>query len=218
MKKWLALVLVIIMTLGNLPALGEEFTLRNGVQFGDTIAQVRAKETIPFKEDECDETTLWTQKGSVAGFSDVQIAYFFDEEGKLEEVKWQLPDRTSTESSDADYEKLYKAFVSKYGSPLGYDNGDCHIITTRAFDGGIMIAYMYDMMDGYGDERDYDEWIYEYGNGHNVKIDMLQFYNGASYSAIKYRIWIGYKYFSDADLQEARQEKQNEQQSVLNDI
>jgi len=220
MKRLLAILLVLLLGLSAVSACAEEtFTLRNGIQFGDSIAEVRAKETIPFKEDECDDTKLWTKKeGTVAGFSNVQIAYFFDEEGKLEEVKWQLPSRSTTDSSDADYEKLYKAFVSKYGSALGYTNDKCHIITTTAMDGGVMMAYLYDMLDGYGDVRDYDEWVHEYGSDHNVKIDMCQFYYGTSYSSLSYNIWIGYKYFSDADLKEAQQEKQNEQQEVLNDI
>ena len=39
-----------------------------------------------------------------------------------------------------------------------------------------------------------------------------------SVSDLDYCVWIGYKYFSDTDLKEAQQEKQDEQLAALNDI
>ena len=42
------------------------FTLRNDVRFGDSMATVRAKETLPFDEDRCTQERLRTLKGTVA--------------------------------------------------------------------------------------------------------------------------------------------------------
>lgn len=213
---FLAMMLVATMVLTA--SAEDTYTLRNGVQFGDTMEQVKAKETLPWDEDNCNETRLWTESGTVAGISGVDVVYFFDENGKLEEVKWELPDRSYGDSSDSDYSTLYKAFAQKYGSPLGYTGGDCYIITGRALEGAATLYLLYDMLDMYGTMRDYDEWDYTIGNGEHVKIEIAQFRYGESILDADYHIYVGYKYFTDADLQEAMDEKRQENQAVMNDI
>lgn len=161
---------------------------------------------------------LRTERGTVAGISDVIICYDFDEDGKLVEVVWRLPNRTYADSSDSDYSTLYKAFVQKYGSPLGYTGGDCYIITGKALDGAATWYLLYDMFDMYGTMRDYDEWDYKIGNGEHVKIEIAQGSWGESILEADYHIYVGYKYFTDADLQEAMDEKRQENEAVMNDI
>lgn len=220
MKKLFSLLLTIamlVMAVGTAVA-DTNFSLRNGVQFGDTMDQVRSKETFGWDSVNTNETTLWTEPGTVAGIEDVQIAYFFDENGKLDEIKWELPARTYADSSDTDYEKLYKAFVQKYGSTLGYSNGDCYIITGHALDNAVLVYMLSDMLGGYGTMRDYAEWDYEYSNDNHVKIEIVQFAYGLSYSEAEYHIYVGYKYFTDQDLADAKTEKQKENQAVMDDI
>jgi len=219
MKRLLAIVLTCALLLGCMPALAaEEFTLRNGVKFGDTMDEVRAKETLAFKAYEEGATSLSTEKGVVAGISDVSITYFFDDNNQLEEVRWNLPSRTYVDSSDSDYAALYKAFASKYGTPLGYDNGSCYIITGSALEGAVTIYSLYELLDGIGDMRDYDEWDVTYGDDDHVKIEIAQYYWGTSYSDRKFSINVGYKHFTDADLEAAQQEKREENEAVMNDI
>lgn len=196
----------------------DTYTLRNGVQFGDTVEQVRAKETLAWHEDDCSDTMLRTERGTVAGISDVIICYDFDEDGKLVEVVWRLPNRTYADSSDSDYSTLYKAFVQKYGSPLGYTDGDCYIITGNALNFIAMMYMLYDMSDMYGKLRDYDEWVWDFGQGEHVKIEIAQGCWGKSILEADYHICVGYKYFNDADLQEAMDEKRQENEAVMNDI
>lgn len=196
----------------------DTYTLRNGVQFGDTVEQVRAKETLAWHEDDCSDTMLRTERGTVAGISDVIICYDFDEDGKLVEVVWRLPNRTYADSSDSDYSTLYKAFVQKYGSPLGYTDGDCYIITGNALNFIAMMYMLYDMSDMYGKLRDYDEWVWDFGQGEHVKIEIAQGSWGESILEADYHIYVGYKYFTDADLQEAMDEKRQENEAVMNDI
>ena len=43
MKKMIPLILALLLLATALPAAAEAFTLRNGVQFGDTIEQIREK-------------------------------------------------------------------------------------------------------------------------------------------------------------------------------
>lgn len=213
---FLAMMLVATMVLSA--SAEDTYTLRNGVQFGDTVEQVRAKETLAWDEDDCNDTHLGTVDGTVAGISGVHIKYFFDEDGKLVEVRWELPERSYADSSDSDYSTLYKAFAQKYGSPLGYTDGDGYIITGRALNYIALMYVVYDMSGMYGELRDYDEWVWDFGQGEHVKIEIAQGCWGKSILEADYHIYVGYKYFTDADLQEAMDEKRQENEAVMNDI
>lgn len=133
-------------------------------------------------------------------------------------VGWQLPESSYSDTSDSIYSKMKKALSEKYGTPLGYTNGDFYIITTTAVTGAAVFAGTYKLVGKYGDLRDYDEWDYEYQNGQHVKIDLIQFYTGATYNSLQYRVWIGYKHFTDEELNAAKQEKEEQNAAVLNDI
>lgn len=222
MKKLFAILLACSMLLGGAPALAEEsgFTLRNGVKFGDTVDEVKAKETFEVDTTQGDEYNLYMAKGTVAGISDTEIWYRFDEmTGLLYDVRWSLPSYYSADSSDNDYSKLYKAFVSKYGDPLGYSNGSCYIITGSAIEAAATIGYLYkELLDGVGDIRDYAEWDVKVGNGEHVKIELVQYYYGTSYSDMQYYINVGYSDFTDEELENALKEKREENEAVMNDI
>lgn len=85
----LFMTVIMLLALAAVPATAEDaFTLRNGIRFGDSMATVREKETLPFKEDECTQERLWTQKGTVAGIANVRIEYIFSAD-KLQEVVWE---------------------------------------------------------------------------------------------------------------------------------
>ncbi len=220
MKKMLSIIMAMLLLWSfTVAAHAEnEFVLRNGIQFGDTKEEVRAKETIEINEEEGNENQIWTKEGNVAGFEGVNLLYVFDDEDKLIEVKWQLPESSYSDTSDSIYSKMKKALSEKYGTPLGYTNGDFYIITTTAVTGAAVFAGTYKLVGKYGDLRDYDEWDYEYQNGQHVKIDLIQFYTGATYNSLQYRVWIGYKHFTDEELNAAKQEKEEQNAAVLNDI
>lgn len=196
-----------------------EFVLRNGIQFGDTKEQVRAKETIAIDEKKSKEDSLWTEEGDVAGFEGVTILYRFDDEDKLIEVKWTMPHRTSSDTSNSDYEKLENAFQQKYGTPLGYSNGEWYIITTKAFENAVLVVTLVPSVDESGAISHYSEWDYEYQKGQHVKIELVQYYikNNNIGGAI-YMFEVGYKYFTDEELNAAKQEKEEKNAAVLNDI
>ena len=220
MKKMLSIIMAMLLLWSfTVAAHAEnEFVLRNGIQFGDTKEEVRAKETIEINEEEGNENQIWTKEGNVAGFEGVNLLYVFDDEDKLIEVKWQLPESSYSDTSDSIYSKMKKALSEKYGTTLGYTNGDFYIITTTAVTGAAVFAGTYKLVGKYGDLRDYDEWDYEYQNGQHVKIDLIQFYTGATYNSLQYRVWIGYKHFTDEELNAAKQEKEEQNAAVLNDI
>ena len=65
----------------------------------------------------------------------------------------------------------------------------------------------------------YSEWDYEYQKGQHVKIELVQYYikNNNIGGAI-YMFEVGYKYFTDEELNAAKQEKEEKNAAVLNDI
>ncbi len=217
-KRLFCLLLTVMLIVLSLPSLAEDFTLRNGIQFGETMEQVKAKETLGVNANNADETHFETQKGTVAGFDDVSIIYTFDEDNQLNEVIWCLSITTSKDTTDIEYEKLENALKNKYGTPLGYSGGDCYIITGKALTGAISFIGLYKLLDGVGDYCKYAEWDYEYTEGNHVKIEIIQYYFGENYSKRNYQVRVGYKYFSDEDLAEAMQEKQEDNEKIMNDI
>lgn len=207
----------------------EAFTLRNGIKFGERIGEVLAKETLELtvtsKEkleatNEKPVTSLETVSGTVAGISDISLQYKFSDEGKLVGVVWNFPSYSSSDSADSEYESLYKAFVRKYGDPLGNTGGKIHIIHGSAIESAVLMAYLYEQAFDYGvgDIRDYHEWIIFGDGGNNTKIDLVEYYYGTSYSDREFYLKISYDYFSDQDLDDAIKEKEQGQQLIEDDI
>ena len=231
MRKLLSLVLVIMMLLTSI-AYAEEFTLRNGIMFGDTMDEVLTKETFEIDEvkdgsgeDSTDDTSdevefpyyITTQEDTLAGIGNSYIKYRFDANKTLREAIYYFETYSSKDTSDSDYESINKGLVRKYGSPLGYSNGDCYIFTGAALENAVISVYLWELLDGYGDIRDYDEWDVDTGDYH-VKIEQVQYYWGNSYSELKYAHEMSYTYFTDDDLQAEKDAKRESQEAVDNDL
>ncbi len=220
MKKLISLILclVCVMTL-NCVAFAEEaegFSLRNGITFTDTITDVLSKETLEI--DEQTETSITTKKGSVAGIADSYIVYYFDDAGELDQVDYHFPSSSYKEFIDSNYDTINDGLTRKYGSPLGFSNGDCYILTKGCLEGAVLMAYLADSLDGgYGDLRDYDEWALEYETN-NVKVEHVEYYFGGSYDEIMYCHELSYAKYTDADLEAEQAEKQESRQTVDNDL
>ncbi len=238
MKKLISIIVALLLVFFTTTAMAEEFTLRNGIAFGDSMETVLAKETLEVDdiEDGSDEGTstdtedddsedeselpyyFTTCEGTVAGIENSYIKYNFDANKTLREVIYYFESYSSKDTSDSDYESINDGLIRKYGSPLGYSNGDCYIFSGAALESAVISAYIFsDLLDGYGDIRDYDEWDVETGDYH-VKIEQVQFYYGSSYSDIKYAHQMSYTYFTDDDLQAEKDAKRESQEAVDNDL
>lgn len=226
MKKFFVIFLVCTVFLIGVSAIAEEntFTLRDGIQFGDTMEEVKTKESLGVAENSTGAPYLTSNSGTVAGIPHVRIQYSFDKAtGLLNDVLWYLPlydvDEISNavEISNNEYNTLHDAFVKKYGQPLGYSNGSCYIISGQA------ISYAFDTIDQFssflgwtGDICNYAEWDVNLGNGHHVKIELVQFCYGPS--SMGYMNSVSYTPFTDEDLENALKEKQEENDALMNDI
>jgi len=220
-KKIIACLLMFSMLIGmtgTFASADTGFTLRNGIQFGDTMEQVRAKETLGWDAKNTNDTRLWTEAGTVASISGVQIAYFFDSEGKLNDVKWECPPYASMSNSNADYELLYNALVKKYGPALNIPNGYTYSITGTALTGALAKPGLMKMFGMYGAVHRYAEWDYKYSDTEHVKIEIVQHSIGNTSSNAAHYVWVGYKFFTDADIQDVIDQKEQDEQAIMNDI
>ena len=223
MKRLLALILF-GMLLISANAFAEEFTLRNGIAFGDTMDDVLTKETFAIDgiRDECDDEDIssmpypyWirTEYSTLAGIPDSNIMYRFNADKQLREVIYNFRGKSgSTETkdvADTEYNTVNSGLIKKYGEPLGFSDGTCYIITGGAFEDALrFLNLMF-----YGELYDYDEWDVKCDDYH-VKVEQLEYGAGISKNNASYFHKIGYTYFTDDELEAAIQEKRDTQAAL----
>lgn len=235
MKKLLGLVVALLLLVGSF-ASAEEFTLRNGIAFGDTMDEVLEKETFAIdevvdsieeeeeesegSEDESEELlpySIKTERSTLAGIDDSYIIYSFDKDKTLQEVEYVFRSSKNENMINTDYEAINKSLISKYGNPLGYTNGDCYVFTGQALQEFAMHLALIQYINGLGDYVDYDEWDVDTGDYH-IKIEQVEYYHGASYKDISYVHILSYTYFTDEQLAEKLDEKQADQEAMDEDL
>ena len=219
MKNWLTRLLCALLALSCIPfALADvEFTLRNGIEFGDTMETILTKETTLERES---EDSNWFN-GRIAGYDNATCGFYFDDDGKLDGMDYKFGEEvcTSRDTMNDVYKKLYQSLVRQYGTPLGNTSGSCYLITGPAVTQmALWVYFVVPLAEGSaGDYVDYDEWVVE-ADGYNVKIDIVSYYFRDSDYEYSYYVDLSYQYFTDADLEEAVNEKQSEQEEVDNDL
>ena len=193
----------------------EGFTLRSGIEFGDTLDDIVAKETTLTRSEENDDTFV----GTIAGYDDAECSFSFDDDGKLVSMEYRFDDSfTTRDSGDLMYETLYDSLKRKYDDPLGYSNGSCYMITGPAISNMAITVYLLGAQDGFkADYIDYDEWVVDAGD-YNVKIELTYYYLCNSDYKYKYHLELSYLKFTDEEYDEAINEKQAEQEAVDNDL
>ena len=218
MKKFVPLLIlsfVLICLVGN--AIGDEFQLRNGINFGDTLDVIKQKETMDFESVTDDNTMAWFKGGKIGGI-DGQVRFGFkDGTGKLTDMLYAFDKKEEKDYVDSEYSKLKNSLVRKYGDAIGNSGGSLHIITGDAFDYSATIIMLYQYIKGAGDFRDYDEWVV-YCDDYNVKIDLVSYYYRTKDYDYSYQNLISYHYFTNNDYLDAIKEKQDENDAIDNDL
>lgn len=118
MKKLFSLFIVMILMF-PIVCNAEGFIIHSGTQFGDTIEEVKEKETLDVLYETPSGIIF---RGEVAGIEDVWLYYHFDENGKLYDVFYNM---IQTESHDLVLEThnmLNSLLKEKYGNPLSEDD------------------------------------------------------------------------------------------------
>ena len=199
---------------------GEVFVLRNDIKFGDSMEEVRAKETLvvkPFNPES--PNSLVTEEGTVAGLDGVSLSYgFYENEKGLGRVYWNVPDFEDKDIANNTYEKLYNAIVSKYGKPLDLANDETFVITGKTIEFAYSyVAFANSMRAGSSGMIDKGEWVVDCEGNNNTKIELVNYYASMKYGTV-YHIKLSYTHFTDEELASALQEKLDEQDAILDDI
>lgn len=220
MKKVISLfiALTLIVSCGLVAHADEDFTLRNGIRFGDTLEEIVAKEkTLKQRESEPN----WFD-GTIAGVDDSEAGFFFDDDDKLTDMVYAFDgfgnDYKSRDDASNVYSSLYRSIVKKYGKALGNTGGNVELITGKAISRMAFTVYLLGGLDGYdADYIDYDEWVVDCTDGH-VKIDLISYYYRNSDYEYNYSVDLSYHFYTDAEYQAAVDEKKAERQAVDDDI
>jgi len=195
----------------------DEFTLRNSIQFGDDSETVIKKETLEFESEskqklelmgnEFRDSYIDTKEGTIAGIDGGSARYYFLDDS-LVEMSYTFQNFDEKADMEASYSTLYDGLVRKYGKPLNNKNETIHAITTASLENAIALTSAFN-----GDYTDYDEWVVDCGD-YKVKIDIIEFTMGDSY----YHINLGYRKFTDEDIDRFLEEKQRQQDIVDQDL
>lgn len=211
-SRWFVF-LVILMVLTSNFAFAEEFELRNGICFGDTMETIVEKETTLTRKS--DDSTSFS--GRIAGFDDSDCDFEFDENEKLISMNYEFT-CYSKDSTMTNYKTLYDSLVRKYGKPKGNTGGNCELITGPAVSTMAIWVYLFGELDGCSsDYYDYDEWIVDVSDYH-VKIDLVSYYYRNSDFKYTYSINLSYLKYTDEDYQKEIDKKTDERNEVDNDL
>ena len=198
----------------------EEFSLRNDIHFGDSVETVKEKETMDI--DYVSEYTVRSEYGTIAGIDDSYVKYSFDDD-KLFEIFYVLGITLDKNNLEDNYNTIYDSLVKKYGKPLysNSENGQ-YIIQTSVFDTVEYALHVYpNESNTFNHLLDYKEWVIKC-NGYNVKIDLSGQYYGKDDEICGIGLSVGYKMFTNEDLEIATKEKEEqekeEQELVDNDL
>lgn len=211
LKTSFAILICIVMTISC--ACAEEFSLRSGIHFGDTIETIVQKEKTLTRNGS--DSTSFT--GKIAGFDDASCEFSFDENEKLISMMYEF-DCFSRESTKNNYKTLYDSLVRKYGSPEGNTGGNCELITGPAIDRMALWVYLFGELDGWSaDYYDYDEWIVDCTD-YYVKIDLVSYYYRNDDYEYTYTVDLSYHKYTAEDYQAEIDAKKSEREEVDNDL
>lgn len=151
-----------------------------------------------------------TNNGTIAGIDNGKARYYFSLDDHLTEMDYAFHYFETKDDMEAGYSTLYDGLVRKYGEPLNNKNGTINPIITVGFEKAITKTEIA-VFDG--EYTDYDEWIVDCGD-YKVKIDII----GFSGFSTEYYINLGYRMFTDEDVNEYIEEKQKQQDIVDQDL
>lgn len=211
MRRYVALLLVIILLLSSF-SLAEDFTLRNGIVFGDSMEDILRKEkSLTRKSD----TSDWFE-GKIAGYNGAECGFYFDDNGKLISMDYSFGSSVCSSKTDVNnvYETIYDSLKRKYGAPLGNTGGSCYLITGPAIDRMSLYVYLFGSISGYnGDYYDYDEWIIE-EDDYSIKIDLISYYYRNDDFDYYYFVDCSYHKFTDEDIRAERDQQQQKNDDI----
>ena len=178
MKKLVSVILVVLLLVSTTAVFAEDFSLRNGIQFGDSPETVKEKETLEYVDSSKSESmilgdwnlfhVIWGPapygerfSGSILGVDAGNLVFFYDDNNTLFEMLYDV----DLKKDGKLYDKLLSSLTEKYGTPMDNPKGEVFFITSCVYKSKA--SYF----------TAHDEWLVP--NGENfVKIELSQFVDG----------------------------------------
>jgi hypothetical protein len=150
----------------------ESFSIRNGITFGMTKAEVKKAETLKPSSEGKDGSFLTYKYIQIAGIKKSILEYLF-KNNKLNSINMFLNDGATKLLLERDYKALSSSLKDKYGKPLGYKNGETADLTSDYFFAMKVAADADKLLGGKkGYKITYDEWLIPTKGG-KVKIEHI---------------------------------------------
>lgn len=215
MKKVFAIFLTIILTLCGFSAFAEDFTLRNGIHFGDSPDDIKEKETLTIRNDIDRKSALganneWLMdfEGTATGIDNVLTIFYFDEEQKLVDMVYYYEQIGHNVPVTMDlYDKLKQSLTEKYGKPLDIPEGKQYAISGKAMSAFSKL--------GVSPWLALTEWVIPCDD-YYVKIELVigveLFYQKTGV------MFLGYHRFYQPELDAVIQEINEQEEAMKNDI
>lgn len=159
-----------------IPEVSDNFSLSNGISFGDTMKDVVEKETLELRENNSENGVIETAYSNLLNMPDDNmkesyIRYYFGySKNKLEKITYYFGQTDSMWIALPQYDIINSMLIEKYGEPLGYENGEHYKVWDGAFKSSSFAVDMLNLQGTYAELMDYDEWVLKYDD-YSVKVE-----------------------------------------------
>lgn len=209
----------------EIPKVEGSFSVRNGILFGMSGKEVEQIEKKQGSEEAIDSGN-WKKyivyEGSVAGYSQSTIHYYFVDNNNMEDLysfdyMFGMYDSWSASAATKVFNEMADAIINKYGKPI-YTAKDEVLFPI------LSSAYNYlGVVDDFYDLRDFSQWIVEYDDEY-VVIDVVlsQMNRSIISSEYPYYCHVGYRRISKQEFEQIISQiettQQNNEDAKNNDL
>lgn len=224
MKRLGCLFLIMILALISASALAEQFTLRDGIQFGMSIDEIKkieqeagyeVEESFGYHDGSDDDVYLTLEVDNLAGIGG-SVDYHFSVANKgLNACTYCFSSNVGDGYEDKDVVNLINAYSDKYGDTVATGDGFVDI-PGEATDAVDSYAFIGNSLVGRGIElKNYCQWIYSLDDGDAVDIMLLECYMPILDTS---EVYVSYSYRSPSEMQAVYDMVQEKQAAVDSDV
>ena len=189
-----------------------DFIIHSGVKFGDTIEEVKEKETLELVLEDLREkypemVKSLTYKGELVGYPNSALYYYYDDEGKIFRAIYGLFDDKEVMKKTKGkgiYENVCKMLKEKYGNNINEDEYRYLTISERkkALESNEGFRY------------EFNGWLLEYNTYYIEIILYKEVLEEDTYENCK----VEYLYHTKEEIQSKKEEIQNSDNKAIEDL
>ena len=217
MKKQVAFLIALILTLCSFStyALGDVFTLRGGIKYSMSEAEVRATEKNNGNNVSPEESATSTDESikkltyngiSIAGLDACTLYYYFSKDDRLLEIGYYLGPNGKAPPSGT-YEAMKETLVNKYGTPTIDSTGKMLDLVPYGLANSLLLFQLLG-----GNLNDLCQWVVEFDDC----VAIIDLYN---FGLQTLKPYVEYRLYTKEEVQSAinqRTEERRDQEDARN--